>query len=67
MSNKSYKNCTDKELLKLPKCRHLNRRLNVTWRQCYSKMSPSRLKFKCELKITYISLLSTAYKCANII
>ena len=62
----SLKSCTDGELIKLPKSRHLDRKLNVTWHQCITKMGPKRIKLNCELKVTYISLLSTVCNFVNI-
>ena len=48
----SPKSCTDRELLKSPKCRNVNRKLDITWHQCISKIGPNRLMLICEMKIT---------------
>ena len=46
------KSRTTRELLKSPKCRNLNIKLNITWHQYNSKMGQNGLKLICELKIT---------------
>ena len=51
------KSFTDRELLKSPKCRNLNIKLNITWHQSFSIMSPNGLKLICELKITQFCYL----------
>ena len=48
----SPRSCTDTELLNVPKCKDLSKKLNITWHQSISKTGPNGFKKICELKIT---------------